>query len=126
MKIRKEQSGFVLMVVLALISLFAAEMYMMSTDSFSLMFRTNDIYLEAVEKNLILSGLAWSEENIRNEENKIVNKTIQLNLPAGFPGESKLDVLLEESSENHVRININAYCKFVNQAHKIHRTFIID
>lgn len=126
MKIKKEQNGFILMVVLSIISLFAAEMYMLSEDSFSLMFQTNNIYLEAVEKNLVLSGLAWSKENIRDEENKIGNKTIQLNLPAGFPGESKLDVFIEESSGDHVRININAYCRFVKQARKIQRIFIID
>lgn len=90
------------------------------------MFQTNNINLEAVAKNLVLSGLAWSKENIRDEENKIFNKTIQLNLPAGFPEESKLGVFIEEPSGNQVQVDINASCRFVKQARKIQRIFIID
>jgi len=120
MKIKRKRSGFILLVVLGIISLFAAEMYMLSTDCFALMFRTNDIYLDAVEKNLVLSGLAWSEEN------KIVNKAIQLELPADFSEESKLEVFFAQSSENKVKVNINAYCILIKQVHQVQKTFLID
>jgi hypothetical protein len=126
MKTKKGQKGFVLLLVLAIISLFTAEMYMLSEDSFSLMFQTNDCFLDAVEKNLVLSGLAWSRENISNDGSKIYDKNIELNLPADFPKDSELNVFIKESPANPVEVNIDASCKIVKQTRKKQKLFIID
>ena len=65
---RVKQNGFVLVLVIAIISLIGVEMFVLAGSSNIILFQTNDAYLEACEQNLAASGLAWAEKNIKNEK----------------------------------------------------------
>jgi len=59
LKTRKEKrDGFVLVIVIITIALIGAEMFVLTGGSNTILFQTNNAYLQACQQNLIASGLA--------------------------------------------------------------------
>jgi hypothetical protein len=64
-------------------------------------FQTNKAFLEAVEQNLISSGMAWAKHNITENI-----KTVELDASGIAPGNAQLSVTAEE----HSQVSITTTC----------------
>jgi hypothetical protein len=81
LKTRKEKTdGFVLVILLAIITLIAVDMYILTSGSNTLLFQTNDAYLRACQQNLIASGLAWVQQNVKHPRREGFGKPLSLDI----------------------------------------------
>ena len=58
------RNGFVLILVVVIIAAFGLEMFVLAGASNTILFQSDSAYLNAVEHNLMESGLAWAKKNI--------------------------------------------------------------
>jgi hypothetical protein len=65
------RKGFVLLIVMMILGMMGVEMFVLSSVSNKITFQTSRAYLEAVEQNLVSSGLAWAKHNMAKEAEKI-------------------------------------------------------
>ena len=79
MKNRQEKkAGFVMVIIIVMIALVTVEMFALTGGSNTILFQADNAYLEAVEQNLIASGLAWAEKNIKQRDQESVYKPVIL------------------------------------------------
>lgn len=123
---KKSKSGFVLLIVIVTMALLGAEMYMLSGDCITVMFQSNELYLRAIEHNLLVSGLAWAEKNTVNGNPDVFNKTISFDIADINAENAALSIFIEKSEENRTEIQIDASCSLGRQKIREHQKYIID
>ena len=64
----------------AVIILLSAVLLFLANASSSLMFQANDVYLQACERNLIISGKNWTELNLQKDSSQIINNPVELDV----------------------------------------------
>jgi hypothetical protein len=101
------QNGFVLVLVIAVIGLIAAEMFILTDISNSILFQADTAYLEACEQNLASSGLAWVRKNSGKEN---IGKTIKLDVSDMDISRSALSVTIEEPKSKEAKVRISTSC----------------
>ncbi len=101
------RKGFVLLIVIMILGLMGVEMFVLSSVSNKITFQTGRAYLEAVEQNLVSSGLVWAKHNIAKEAEKIELDTAdiapqnaQLNITAGKQSKVTINVLCSRGGQN--------------------------
>ena len=68
------------MLVVMLIALIGIVVSLLTEASNTMIFQSNKTYLQACERNLIASGLAWSKINIKKDSRDITGKMIELDV----------------------------------------------
>ena len=99
-----------LVLVIAMIALIGLEMFILSGGSNAILFQSNNAYLEACERNLTASGLAWAEKNIKNENIESFNRMIELNIANMNIRRSTLSVVMCTPLNKQTEVQINASC----------------
>jgi len=79
MKLRK-QRGFVLVLIITLLALIGAEMYVLAAGSNVILSQANEAYLDACERNLVESGLAWAGSTLEAGQEKIPGRMTDLDI----------------------------------------------
>jgi len=75
-----KKHGFVLVLVIIVMALIGMVMFVLTEGANTMLFQSNRAYLEAVERNLIISSLTWAKQNIKSQKAEIFNKTIDLDI----------------------------------------------
>ncbi len=104
------QNGFVLVLVITVIAVVGAEMFVLGGMANTILFQSNIAYLEAVERNLVASGLAWTSRNIKNESKETFNKTIELDVTDMDIRRSTLAVIIAMPRDKEAEVQIDASC----------------
>ena len=118
MKIRKgKRNGFVLVIVIVTIALIGAEMFVLTGGSNTILFQANTAYLQACERNLTASGLAWAQKNIKagNKESfdpvrnskTLNNITTEVEISNGVDKSVNLDITYTSVSRSALSVTIN-------------------
>ena len=111
MKMNKfRKNGFVLVVVIVLIAVVGLEMFVLAGGSNTMLFQANNAYLQACESNLVASGLAWTERNIKYESKEIFDKTIELDITDMHIKSAALSVAISASADGKKEAQINTSC----------------
>ena len=111
MKIKKvRQNGFVMLVVIAALSLVGFEMFVLARSSNTIVFQTNSAYVESCEQNLVASGLAWAKMNVESENQTSLNKTIELTLSDMNIQRAALSVFVQRAENKPAEVQINTSC----------------
>ena len=105
-----KRNGFVMIFIIVLLALITAEMFALTVGSNTILFESNTAYLEACKRNLVASGLAWAEKNIKNKNTKGLSKIIELNLADTHFKKASLSIIMTKPENKQAEIQINASC----------------
>jgi len=109
MKNRKEK-GFILVLVIILITLIGFIMSFLTCGANIMVYQSNNTYLQACERNLVASGLAWAKINIQKENRDIIDKMIELDVTDMNIRDSNLTVTIKIPAENLPEVHIGTSC----------------
>jgi hypothetical protein len=100
---RKSPGGFVLVFVIVAILIIGIEMFVLGAMANTLQYQSHRVYLEACQRNLLGSGLAWARQNIQESSGGIRDHTIELDVSEmDVPG-STLSVTVGAGSEVQIQ-----------------------
>ena len=124
MKIRAKK-GFVLILVILIIELVGIVTFIMANEAQTIVFQANNMYLQACERNLIASGLAWSEINIQKESGDISGKMIELDVAEMNIRDSSLSVKPVIPADGQPQVQISTSCSRGRNTLTNHDTYSI-
>jgi hypothetical protein len=107
---RPRQNGFALVLVVVAIVVVGLEMFVLAGGANTMLFQANTAYLQACERNLVASGLAWARRNIEGEET--FDKTVELDVTAlSIRAEgATLSVTVDTPRDKELQVRINTSC----------------
>ena len=104
------KNGFALLIVIMILVLMGTEMFVLTGSSNKIAFQTNHALLEAVQQNLISSGLTWAKYNIENKNIKETKEEIRLDTAEIGIREAQLGATTEKIQNKQAQVVINAFC----------------
>ena len=112
MKRRVNKRGFALVLLLFFIAIIGIETIILSGISNTMAFETNQAYLQAGRENLVISGLAWAEENA---DRGLTNEVTDLDITSLCLRRAELKVTINTTEKGHKDVNITALCSVARQ-----------
>jgi len=110
-----QQNGFVLIIVIAAMGLVGASMIVLTGSANKILFQSDTAYLQACQRNLVTSGLAWTKRNIKNESKETFNRTIELDVTSMSISGATLSVNIGVQKDQEVEVQINTSCSRVRR-----------
>ena len=108
---KKRNNGFVFMLVIVVLALIGVQMFALSNIANTVQFQSHTQYLKACERNLLASGLAWAEQNVRSVNAETPNgKTIELDTGRMNIRGSALDVVISTQPNGKAQVRIKSSC----------------
>jgi hypothetical protein len=104
------QKGFVLVLVIMAVAIIGIEMFILAGIANTIQFESQRAYLQACERNLLASGLAWARRNIPDKAGESSAKTIQLDVSEMNIRAAALDVTIGPASEKEVDVHVKTSC----------------
>ena len=105
---RQNQNGFVLIIVIAFIALFGLMMIVLTGTSKTMMYESAAANLEATNKNITNSAMAWAKHNAPNLSIGNEPLTVQLDVSdLDIPG-AACTVKFHRINNMEIKIEINA------------------
>ena len=105
-----KQNGFVLLLVVVAIGLIGAEMFVLTSSANQILFQSDTAYLQACERNLVTSGLAWAKRNMNNEDMETFNRPVELDVTSMSIYGATLSVNIDPAKEGKTEVQINTSC----------------
>ena len=102
----RQQNGFVLLLVVVAIALIGAEMFVLTSSSNQILFQSDTAYLQAIERNLVTSGLAWARRNMNNEGIETFNRPIELDVASMNIYGATLSVHIDTAKDEEAEVQI--------------------
>jgi len=103
----KNRKGIVLIVVIMTLSMLGAQMFILSRGSNTMLFESNNAYLEACRSNLTASALAWAKKGLKNQNSPFFNKETKLNLDDIELESSSLSVIIDKVEDKNAQVQVN-------------------
>jgi hypothetical protein len=119
----RRDRGTVLTLVIVAVMLVGVIMFVLTEGSNTMLFQADAAYLQAVERNLIASGLTWARERISKNTDVPGTEPVELGTAAfGLPN-AKLVVRILEAQSSTAQVQIEISCH--KGRHTLHssRTF---
>jgi len=107
-KLRK--NGFVLILVIIAVALIGAVMFVLTEGANTMLFQSNTAYLEAVERNLVTSSLAWAKHNLKSDKEEIFHKTIGLDFTDLNIRDANLSIVIVPGRDKEVEVEVSTSC----------------
>jgi len=120
------QNGFVLLLVIIAIAMVGTATYVLADGSNTMLFQSDTVYLQACERNLTASGLAWAKQNIKNRNQGSFNKMIELDTANLGIRDSSLNVFISISQDKQAEVRINTSCSRASRTFKRNNRYIIE
>ena len=106
---RKSRAGFVLVFVAFLIAVVGLEMFVLTSGSNTILQQSDRALLQAVEENLIASGLEWAKVNI-GRGGISTGQEVSLAVPEAGGREAELKIVVESKGEHTARVRVETVC----------------
>jgi hypothetical protein len=120
------QNGFVLLLVIMAIALVGTATCVLAGGANIMLFQSDTVYLQACERNLMASGLAWAKQNIKNRNQGSFNKMVELDTAnLGIRG-SSLNVFISISRDKQAEVQINTSCSRARRTFKRDNRYMIE
>lgn len=119
------QKGFVLVLVITAVAIIGIEMFVLASIANTMQFQSHTAYLQACERNLLASGLAWARQNVPDKTGESSAKTIQLDVSEMNIRAAALDVTIRVGPEKEVDVLVNTSCSRGRQTLKGSGTYRI-
>jgi hypothetical protein len=118
------RSGFALILVILLMSLFGVALFVLASTSRTMMFETTRATLEADSANLAASGRAWAQHNKEELRKHKNGHAIGLNVDDLVMREALCTILVDEVRAEDVSVTISTSCTRGRQ--KLERSIELD
>jgi hypothetical protein len=120
------QNGFVLLLVIIAIALVGTATCVLAGGANIMLFQSDTVYLQACERNLMASGLAWAKQNIKNRNQGSFNKMVELDAAnLGIRG-SSLNIFISISQDKQAEAQINTSCSRARRTFKRDNRYIVE
>jgi len=106
----RNDKGFLLTFVIVALAMMGMVMYVMTDGAKSLLFRADAACLQAVERNLVASGLAWAQVKIAAGGTAAVGGPVDLNTASFGAPNAKLTVRIVQVQADRATIRIGTSC----------------
>ena len=106
----KRKNGFVLILVITAMAIIGIEMFALAGVAKIMLFQSDMAYLQACERNLVASGLAWAKQNIQNNSREAFYKTIELDVAEMNIRSSTLGVTMSIPTDKEPVVQISTSC----------------
>lgn len=121
-----KQNGFVLLLVITAIALVGTASYILADGTNTMLFQSDTAYLQACERNLRASGLAWAKQNIKNRNQGSFNRMIELDTANLGIRDSSLNIFISISQDKQAEVQINTSCSRARQTCKHNNRYVIE
>lgn len=106
----ERKNGFVLVLVITAIAVIAVTMLVLSAGANTMLFQSDTAYLQACQRNLVASALAWAKQQIESQSKESLDRTIKLDVTEMDIRGSALAVLIRITADKEPEVQINASC----------------
>jgi hypothetical protein len=121
----RRNQGAVLTLVLVAVMLAGVGMFVLTEASNTMLFQADATYLQAVERNLMASGLMWACARISSNAEVRSQEPVELNTAAfGLPN-AKLFVRILDGQSTTAKVQIETSCHKGRRTLKSSRTFSV-
>ena len=104
------QNGFILILVIMAMAVIGILMFVLAGIANTMQFQSHTAYLQACERNLVASGLAWAKQNTQNISGETPGKMIELDVTEmGIRG-SALAVMIDAPAGKQPEVQIKTSC----------------
>lgn len=110
MRTNRTKKGFILLLVIILIALVGIVMSFLTSASNTVLYQANNMYLQACQRNLTASGLAWAKINLQKDSSETSDKMIELDVTEMDIRGSSLAVNLSKSTQAQPQVQIRTSC----------------
>ncbi len=107
---KPRQKGFVLILVITAMAIIGLEMYVLTGGANTMLFQSDTAYLQACERNLVASGLAWAKQQIKSQSKENLDRTIRLDVTETDIRGSTLAVFIRIPTDQEPEVQINTSC----------------
>ena len=125
-KTRTRQNGFVLLLVAMIMMLIGTEMLVLTGLAKIMLSESNIAYLQAAERNLAASGLAWAERNVKSQGRESCDQSIELDVRNLNIRGSTLSVTTGIRTDKEAEVQINTSCSRGKRTFKQHNKYHIQ
>jgi len=122
----ERKNGFVLVLVITAIAVIAVTMLVLAAGVNTMLFQSDTAYLQACERNLVTSGLAWAKQQIKSQSKESLDRTIKLNVTEMDIRGSALAVLIRIPADKKPEVQINASCSRARRTLRHDNKYRID
>jgi type II secretory pathway component PulK len=105
-----QKNGFVLLFVIIIMTLISIVTFILTEDAKTILFQSNQAYLKAVERNLVVNGLAWAKAHLQDDDTEVFNNIVELDVTEMPLPHSILKVKVDTSSGKQPQVQINTSC----------------
>jgi type II secretory pathway component PulK len=122
---KQAKGGFVLIFVVVAIALVAVATFVVTDDAKTMLFHSDTTYLEAVQRNLVVSGLHWAEHKLRDERTETFGSTTELDVTRLSIRPANLAITMDTPAEKAVQVRIDASCSRARRTLRHDGTYLI-
>jgi len=108
--IKSRNNGYILILVIMAILLIGAVIFVLTEGANTLLFQSDTAYLEAVERNLVTSSLAWTKQNIKADLEGAFYKTIGLDVTDLNIPDANLSIVIGPGRDEEVEVEVSTSC----------------
>jgi type II secretory pathway pseudopilin PulG len=106
----QRKNGFVLVLVIVAMAIIGVTMLVLSTGANTMVFQSNTAYLQACQRNLVASGLAWAKQQIKSRSKENLDRAIDLDVTEMDIRGSTLAVFIRIPTDKQPEVQINTSC----------------
>jgi hypothetical protein len=117
---RYHKKGFIILVIIPLLILLPIAVTVMSRSTISLSRELKESRLEARNRNILASGLAWSRQNVEKLSGYEVNKEISVNINSLGMEDGKCHITVMNVKEELIEIELGVH--YTRGSREIKRT----
>lgn len=121
----RRNQGAVLTLVIVAVMLVGVVMFILTEGSNTMLFQADAAYLQAIQRDLTGSGLAWARQKVSSQAEVQSTDAIELDTAAfGLPG-AKLVVRILDVQNGTANVRIETSCHKGRQTLRMSRTFSV-
>jgi len=121
----RRNRGAILTLVIVALMLVGVVMFILTEGANTMLFQADTAYVQAVERNLIASGLAWAKERVSSHPGTQSTEPVELNTTAfGLPN-AKLVVRILDMQNSTAKVHIETSCHKGRRMLRTSRTFSV-
>jgi len=120
----RNNKGFLLTFAIVGLALMGTIMFVLAGGANTMLFQADTAYLEAVQRNLVSSGLAWAQVHI--SRNAAAGEPVELSTQAFDTPNAALTVKITQVQANQATVRISTTCSKGRRTLSVAHDYIID
>lgn len=123
MRETRKHGGFVLTLVIVALGLMGVVMAVLAGAGNSMLFHADRAQVQAVERDLLASGLAWARHQVQRPEDATMSEAVELDVRAFHIPQAHLAVSLIPADAAPVSVRVDATCMKGRQTGRAQRRY---